>query len=413
MKTIKSICVSILFLTVTMLVAHGGPSQTNINPALLYYRAFLLAPEPMSSADSDYFFSKKGQGQNLPDRFGKIVAGYDNEFKLVREAMQQKAPCDWGIDFSAGPNTLLPQLGRAKAVAQAAQVRAVWDLQHNQQAEARDDLLAAFALSRNVSRDGALIGVLVQFANEAIIYSTIAQNFGQFSPEILKQLVDGFKAAPAQGTEAGSIPTEKRCAYDWELNQLLELQKANPNDDAKVMARFHATISNAYSDTNFWAQIVAASGGTSEGVIKLLRGGESILPRVSKLLALPEPEYKAQAKGFFAYCRNSKNPFISESVHGWEARPREFRAQAQLAMVQAAMEYKLHGEAGLKTVADPFGNGPFAFQRFVFNGVDRGFELKSAYTGLGYPFAMIFVEKTGTPFYIQGGPWRIGKPVEP
>ena len=73
----------------------------------------------------------------------------------------------------------------------------MWDLQHGNQTGARDDLLAAFVLARNVSRDGTLIGALVQYANEAIIYATVAGNFGQFSPETLKQLVDGFDAAPA------------------------------------------------------------------------------------------------------------------------------------------------------------------------------------------------------------------------
>ena len=49
-----------------------------------------------------------------------------------------------------------------------------------------------------------LIGALVQFAIEAIDYATVAANFGQFSPETLKQLVDGFDAAPARGTVAAA-----------------------------------------------------------------------------------------------------------------------------------------------------------------------------------------------------------------
>jgi len=83
-------------------------------------------------------------------------------------------------------------------------------------------------------------------------------------------------------------------------------------------------------------------------------------------------------------------------------RVREFKAQAQEAMVHAAVEYELHGEPGLKSVKDPFGDGPFAFQRFVFKGVDRGLELKSAYAGLGYPCVVIFVEKQGPAFQIMG-----------
>jgi hypothetical protein len=61
---------------------------------------------------------------------------------------------------------------------------------------------------------------------------------------------------------------------------------------------------------------------------------------------------------------------------------------------------------------DPFGKGPFAFRRFVFEGVDRGFELKSAYTGRpAWPSVLIFVEKEGTPFYVDGP--HIGEALKP
>jgi ribosomal protein L6P/L9E len=47
----------------------------------------------------------------------------------------------------------------------------------------------------------------------------------------------------------------------------------------------------------------------------------------------------------------------------------------------------------------------------MFKGVDRGFEIKSPYAGFGYPCALIFVEKTGTPFYTDGP--HIGEAVKP
>jgi hypothetical protein len=62
----------------------------------------------------------------------------------------------------------------------------------------------------------------------------------------------------------------------------------------------------------------------------------------------------------------------------------------------------LHGEPGLQSVTDPYGSGPFALRRFVFGGVDRGFELKSAYAGRGFPEVLIFVEKDGPPFQVNG-----------
>ena len=402
MKTTKFTCLSLLILTGIVFISCAEPYRTDINPAFLYYRAFLKA-EPLSEADRDYLSSKKGKEENLPERFGQIVAGYDNQFIMVRRAAHATVPCDWGIDFSDGPNILLPHLGRARAVAQVAQLRAVWDLQHGRQDDARDDLLAVFVLGRNAGSDPILISALVQDAIESVDYGTIAQHFGEFSPGTLKQLADGFDTAPARHTMAVCIPFEKTAISDWVLNKILELQKAYPSDDAKVMAGIHEMVLNWGVDTNFWPRIVASSGRTSEGVIRLLRETELLFPRITQLMAMPEPQYEIQAKEFFADCHKSQNPFISESAIGWEkARLREFKAQAQLAMIHAAVEYKLHGKSGLKSVMDPFGNGPFGFQRFVFKGVDRGFELKSAYAGDDAPFVLIFVEKRGPAFQITG-----------
>jgi len=89
----------------------------------------------------------------------------------------------------------------------------------------------------------------------------------------------------------------------------------------------------------------------------------------------------------------------------WEkCRAKEFTVLVRLAMVRAAAEYKLQGEAGLRSVLDPYTQSPFAFQRFSFEGVDRGFELKSAYAGKGTPELLIFVEKDGRPFSVSPVP---------
>ena len=408
MNSMKPICLSLLVLTGSLLGAPGEDFRTDINPALLYYRAFLLAPNAMSDADRNYLDSKKGMEQKLPERFGSIVAGYDNQFLLVLQAARATAPCDWGIDMSAGPNTMLPHLARAKVIAQAAQLRAVWALQHGRQEEARDELLAAFVLGRNAASDPILVPAWVQCTIESMNYGTVAQHFGEFSPETLRQLVEGFDAAPARRTLAACMPGEQRGIYGWSLEKILELRKAYPGDDAKVMAGFHsgfAAVVDFVGDTNYWPRLAAASGGTSEGVIKLLREMEALFPRLAGLMALPEPEFEIQAKQLVAESHQSQNPFFSDYLLFWEKfqlRAKEFKAQAQLAMIHAAVEYKWHGESGFKNVMDPFNNGPFAFQRFVFKGVDRGFELKSAYAGADAPFVMIFVEKQGPAFQVVG-----------
>src|SRR5215472_5291807 len=123
----KSICLGFALAGSVAAGVGAEVARTDINPAQFYYQAFLVAPEPMSEADMDYLYSKEGLSQKLPERFDKIFAGYDSQFQLVRQAARSSVPCDWGIDMSAGPATLLPHLARAKAVAQAARFRVTWE----------------------------------------------------------------------------------------------------------------------------------------------------------------------------------------------------------------------------------------------------------------------------------------------
>ncbi|HUR46086.1 MAG TPA: hypothetical protein VMZ27_09450, partial [Candidatus Saccharimonadales bacterium] len=133
--------------------------RTDINPALLYYRAFLLAPD-LPPADKNYLFESQewSRGEKLPERFGTLVSYYGKQLRFAHQAALCTVPCDWGVDMSPGPNTLLPHLAKCKGIAQAGRLRAMWALQQGRQADARDDLLASLALGRNSSRDGTLIG---------------------------------------------------------------------------------------------------------------------------------------------------------------------------------------------------------------------------------------------------------------
>src|SRR5438093_2977248 len=392
MKTMKSTGWWLLIVIVGSVGASGGQFRTDINPAMQYYQAFQVAPN-LPQAERDYLFTNDWRGQKLPGRFGELLSGYDNQFRLVRQAAQATVPCDWGIDMSPGPATLLPHLARTKAIAQVARLRAMWDLQQGRPTAARDDLLAAFALGRNSARDGVLISALVQIAVENIVCSTVAENFYQFSPEILKQLADGFAAAPPRGTMAACIPIEKSSFLDWLVDKILELQTENRGNDAKVMAGIRELLASfdgtgegqtRQEQPSLWEQVTKAAGGTSERVLRLLREEEALYQRLAVIMALPQSEYEAQAKQFSAEIQKSTNPFVSLSFPAFEKpRQQEFAILVELAMVQAAVEYKLHGEPGLKTVTDPGGQVSFAFKRFFFEGVDRGFELKSAYAGRG------------------------------
>jgi len=416
MKQLKFLSLFSLIMTYAAAGSASDSFRTDINPALRYYQGYLVAPD-LRQEDRDYLLNREWRGQKLPERFAELVARYDKQFSQVRAAAHATVPCDWGVDMTPGPATLLPQLARNKAVAQAARLRAMWDLQNGKQSEARDDLLAAFALARNCSRDGTLIAALVQFAMENIIYNAVAENCYQFAPETLKQLVAGFDAAPPRGTIAACIPVEKASFHDWLVGKIVQLQKENPANDAKVMegirdlvVGFDSGEEGQTGPGHLWEQLAKVSGGTSDGIVNLLKEAETYYVRAERILALPRAQYEQEMTSFSAEIHKSSNPFISQLLPAWEkCRTREFGTLIAQQMVRAAVQYKLHGEDAFKKVIDPCGEGPFAFERFAFEGVDRGFKLKSAYNVRGFQEGLIFVEKDGPAFQVNGD--KVGRPV--
>jgi hypothetical protein len=400
------------------LLASAGPVlagtnqfRTDINPALRYYQAFILAPD-LAPADREFLFDRDWRGQKLPQNFGELMGRYDSQFRIVREAVGATVECDWGIDLTPGPATLLPHLGRNKQIAQTARLRAMWEWQQGKEAEALDDLIAALELARNCSRDGTLISMLVQIAGENIVASTIAENFYQFSPQTLQQLGEGFDAAPRRGVAVDSIPVEKEFFLGWLWREVVQAQTANPGNDAAVMAKIRDLINGMEGPPegqpnaepqHTWQKLQKASGGTSEGIVRIMAETQNLYDKLEALMALPYADYESQLKAFDAEIRSSNNPLVNLGFPAVQkCREKEFSIVAKLAMVRAALEYKLHGVEGFKSVNDPCGQGPFEFQRFTFEGADRGFQLKSGYNGPASPEVMIFVEKEGPPFFVNG-----------
>jgi hypothetical protein len=376
--------------------------RTNINPALTYYNAFLMQPK-LPAADSDYLSTNTWQSQRLPKRVGELLAQYDDQFRLVRQAAHSSAPCDWGFDFARGPGGgFVTFMARGKGVAQMGTLRVQWYLQNGRQQDACDELLASFVLGRHISSDGLLTSMLVRFAIETMQTATIAENFGRFSPDSLRRLSEGLDALPRPLTSAEGLATEKAVFVDWMPRKILELRQQHPGDEAKVLKEFHESFVAKGEESLSWPSMMQAAGGTSEGILKLVREYAAIHVEMTKFFRLPYQEYASREEAYKKTLHASTNPIVSNAAVLLKMREREFRAIAMLAMLRAGIEYKLHGKEALNRVLDPCGTGPFAFRRFVFDGVNRGFELKSAYAAEGYPVVLIFVETEGPPFHVSG-----------
>jgi hypothetical protein len=386
--------------------------RTDINPALLYFQAYQNMPQ-LSPEDSKHLFENP-KGGAWPDRLDdhalELLKQFDNSFKGLRRARFATVPCDWGYDLSDGPEALLPGLAPAKRLTQAARFRFMAALDANQFDPARNDLSAAFTLGRNLSRDRILISALVQIAVENILTSVVMENYYRLSRDQLDQIVADFDSAPRRGTIADTIPTEDNAFYSY-IRRKVESMIADSNGDTESFwKKFEIFWDPIATDPEAnkgpepsAAQAREAAGGKVDRLLELLNEMPAYYAETARIMGLSYPEYKQQAPAFFARIAASPNPFIQQFFKVFEkVRPKEFSAMVRQEMVRAAAAYKRGGMESLKTVQDPLIGGPFEFSRATFEGVDRGFQLKSKEMFRDFAEVMIFLEKPGKHFRLDG-----------
>lgn len=406
----KSILTTLLALGASGLLGRAElPYRTDTNPALLYWQAFLQLPH---LSDQETALLKNSRSYPLDKKYEELGSRYGFTMRLLRQATRLKSPCDWGIDLADGPETLLPHLAKAKGVATAARFRTRYFLEQGQESEAVQDLVGSFVLARHLAGDGTLISVLVQIAMENIVVATVAENYYAFSTPALQRILAGIDAAPARYTVSRSIGTGERCMGSWFTAKIADIRAQYPGDDAKVISAIRELLAGTMTDQQDYKQAdayIAAGGGTSEGLLALMKATEPFYNEMQALAALPYASFDAANNAFFAKVEISTNPFVRSLFPALnKARVKEFAAQAYLDMLRATVKYRLEGTDGLKKVNDPFGAGPFAFRRFVFEDEDRGFELKSNLVAEN-PVVLIIVEKKGPYFQVQGR--TAGKPL--
>ena len=367
-------------------VAAEPEFRTDINPALLYFQAFQNMPQ-LSDDDTKHLFENWTGGawpDKIDDRARDLLKQYDNSFKGLKRARHSQVPCDWGYDLTDGAETLLSGLAPAKRLTQAARFRAMAALDAGQFDAVIEDLAAVFVLGRNLSTDRILISAIVQIAVENILTSVVMENYYRLSADQLDALLGAFDSAPPRGTIAATIPVENVSFFRYTLRKVEKIiAESNGNTDL-FWQRFEAfwnpiatdPVANKGPEPSA-AEARATAHGNIDELLALLNEMPVYYSETARIMGLPYAAYKQQAPTFFARIEQSTNPFINQFFRVFvNIRPKEFSAMVRMEMVRAAAAYKRGGMEALNAVQDPLIGGPFEFSRVVFEGVDRGFELK-------------------------------------
>ncbi len=399
---------SLLALVVVFVLASAQPSRavdgvrTNINPALIYWQAQADMPD-LTDAEHHHLLDTPWRGRALDEETQNLLARYDASFRLLQRALLQRAPCDWGYDVSVGPELDLPSLAKAKSLAQTARVRFRWELEQGNPHAARDDFHAAFVLTRQVATDGILISALVQYAMENILTGAIAENWHRLDLQTLQQIVSDIDVSPARGTVADCIPAERAAFGGWLIRSIEEARAGSGGDLDALSVVENLVKRMATDDPTLGRRVVEAAGGTVDGVVAYIHQLDPLYDEADRLMRLPYADFLPAIQAFNEKVKAHPNLLVHVLFPLFEnCRLKEIAADVKTEMVRAAAAYRQAGPAGLEQVLDPVAGRPFAFRRFTLDGADRGFELSSAMDARGWVEALIFVERDGPPFQIEG-----------
>lgn len=208
------------------------------NAAVIYWQAFAMLPQPLAEPQkAKYEAAVSNPSSLVADDLKPIVTSFEDSLAALRRAARVAA-CDWNLDYEAGPGCRLPHLEKARAISNAALLRARLEFAAGKTDEAIADVLAVLKLARDCGSSTVLISLLVDAAIEKSATEVLAANLGRLSPEQLDQLAIAIDALPATPSPADCIRYEGRMFGDWMAGVIdAEAAKvADPKAGGKVLA---------------------------------------------------------------------------------------------------------------------------------------------------------------------------------
>ncbi|MDB6052575.1 MAG: hypothetical protein JWN25_98 [Verrucomicrobiales bacterium] len=397
---------------------------TTFSPALLpgadtassshYLQAFDAIP-PLNPQDRKYLLEKEWRGHPLDSNAGQLLGQHDREFKLLREASKSGTAVDWKMNMSAGPFTPMPQLARARDLAKLCLLRARWQLQSRQDAAASEEIITAIQLGSAVSDQSSMLTASIRLTINDLVCALVAERWFELKNETVQDVLKALDRKPIGGTFASVIRSEKIISYDWLLRIIKEAQAKFPADDKKALQSVSEQIHPIFPDPQnqgapIETQIITAAGNTTAGLTRYVTAIGPLYTELEQVFRMPYPECKGAAEALDRKISTHTNLFVRQILPKvWDNRERELRSEAFVAMLHAALEMRLDPAKAASAIANPNGTGPFLSTRFLLDGSDRGFKLKSNLPFKQIEPAIIFTEKTGPGFMVMGA--KIGQKV--
>jgi hypothetical protein len=336
------------------------------NPALLYYQAFLLRPEP--DADTSESIHKVLRGGEPDEKLKKYLKKQASRDTIeLAEAAAKLQQCNWGIRYSQGIGAPLPQLAQFRNLSFLLYVDARILAADGNYKEAFNRCLTIHRIAKHIG-DYTIHFYLISLSLDGLTYRCIQDILGSMPPDIdiltwlREQLVvmsdDSSSFIQALKTD------DEMCIHSFHSNpdslKRLKEYLAEHADDEHTRERILGL-----TDEEFIAFVQKPNIDFIDSISRVIDSEIAYQDKISEIQSLTkkmDDEYAA-------------------SKYAGERRTAEHyniivRNEAQLSALKAAIEiYLIKAQTGQlpKVLPDGLPKDPFSGKDFKYEITDKGF----------------------------------------
>jgi hypothetical protein len=331
--------------------AFGGSGREEPNAAAVYRKAFGWA-KGLRSEDRERLrgvatmpFDDRHL-DTLLQRAGPALDAIQNAAAISR--------CDWGREILTDDdlNKDHVEVSSTLNVIRVACLSARRHARSGRGKPALDDLFAGLTLAHRLGTGQVLIARVLECSGEVTAIQTLGRILPDLEPVSLEDLARRLDALPVPESAAATIGPESR----YVVGSLR----------AKLLAHGPIVEGEAWGEIGFGEEEAATlkrlTGGERAKLLAHLDATGPAFAELARRLDLPRTECRP-ALDEFARAARSTQPVVAELVEAaWGGRHMVDRMLAVRSMLRAGLALVRGGESAFRTVADPFGSGPFGLE---------------------------------------------------
>jgi hypothetical protein len=261
---------------------------------------------------------------------------------------------DWGMKTVSGDdlgigNLVIPSLSLIRIACLSARLHTA----RGRGREALVDLFAALTLAHRLGTGGVIFARLLECGGEMLAFETMGRILPALDLTTRDDLLRRLDVLPPPKPASATIGAESRF--------ILGSLRAKLNSKGPVIG------DDEWGDLGFGQEEASTlkrlTGGTHAALLAHLESTGPAFAELARRLDLPRPGCRA-ALDEFAESERSDHPVAAGIIESaWGVRHMVDRMIANRSMLRAGIALVHGGEPAFRTVADPFGIGPFGLDR--------------------------------------------------